>query len=242
MDFTYTELSPLKPVLRANWRRKRLVVVSPSPVWGSLLTPNAAPDFDLMTYSFDGSEATELCTSLPGYKGHFSFVSEMWGESLHKLFPLIPAEYEVVQFLNSDIFISYAEINKFFDYVDMFALDVSQPALSLNSFYSLSWLLKKTSIEVEPVPFVEGMMPCLSRAVIDELVRIGLYTISGWGIDQFLFQIIVERLKLRPQAVVHAVTAVHTKPVESSEMRFSNGMNADEERNALGLECQRLFG
>ena len=242
MDFTYTELSPLKPVLRANWRRKRLVVISPSAAWGSLLVQDAAPQFDLMTYSFDGSEATELCTSLPGWKGHFSFVSEMWGESLHKLFPLIPPEYEVVQFLNSDIFISYADINKFFDYVDMFALDISQPALSLNSFYSLPFTLKKTSIEVEPIPFVEGMMPCLSRAVIDELVRLDLWTISGWGVDQFLFQIIVERLKLRPQAIVHAVTALHTKPVESSQMRFSNGMTADEERNQLGLACQRLFG
>lgn len=241
MDFTYTELSPLKPVLRANWRRKRLVVVSPSAVWGSLLTQDAAPEFDVMTYSFDGSEASAVCTALPGYKGHFSFVSEMWGESLHKLFPLIPPEYEEVMFLNSDIFISYAELNKFFDYVDLFALDISQPALSLNSFYSLSFLLKKTSIEVEPVPFVEGMMPCLSRAVIDELVRLDLWTISGWGVDQFVFGHIVEQLKLRPQAVVHAVTALHTKPVESSQMRFSNGMTADEERNALGLACQQLF-
>jgi hypothetical protein len=242
MDFTYSELSPFKPVLRPNWRRKRLVIVSPSTVWGSLLTQNAVPEFDLMTYSYDGSEATPLCTSLPGYKGHFSFVSEMWGESLHKLLSLVPAEYEEVMFLNSDIFISYADLNKFFDYVDMFALDISQPALSLNSYYSYSYLLKKASIDVEPVPFVEIMMPCLSRAVIDELVRLDMWTFSGWGVDQYLFQNIVERLKLRPQAVVHAVAALHAKPIESTQMRFSNGLSADEERNQLREACQRIWG
>jgi hypothetical protein len=240
MSFSYSELAPLKPVLRKGWRRKRLVVVAPSADWGSLLTQNAAPEFDLMTYSYDGSAATPLCTGLPGWVRHEALSTEMWGESLFKLFGLIPAEYEVVLFLNSDIFISYAEINKFFDYADLFALDVSQPALSLNSFYSHQFLLKKTSIDVEPVPFVEVMMPCLSRAVIDEFVRIGLYTISGWGMDEYLFQHIINRLNLRPQAVVHAVTALHAKPVESRGMVFSNGMSPQQERERMAIQCAHL--
>jgi len=240
MNAPYTELTPLKPVLRNDWRRKRLVVVSPSAAWGSLMTQDAAPQFDLMTYSYDGSAASPLCTGLPGFVGHEAMQTEMWGESLFKLFGAIPAHYEVVLFLNSDIFISYAEINKYFDYVDLFALDISQPALSLNSFYSHQFLLKKTSIDVEPVPFVEVMMPCLSRAVIDELARLGIYTISGWGMDEYLFQNVVERLGLRPQAVVHAVTALHTKPVESRGMVFSNGMSPQQEREQLEALCKRL--
>lgn len=242
MDLSYSDMTPLKPVLRPNWRRKRLVVLSPSPSWGSLLAEDAAPQFDVMTYSFDNSEATSLCTGLPGWVRHEAMQTEMWGESIFKLFSRIPAEYEVVLFLNSDIFISYAEINRFFDYVDLFALDISQPALSLNSYYSHQFLLKKTGIEVEPVPFVEVMMPCLSRAVIDELARLGLFTISGWGMDEYLFQHVVDSLQLRPQAVVHAVTALHTKPVESRGMVFSHGMNSQQEREQLQAQCAQLRG
>lgn len=237
---SYPGLRTIQPMIRKAWRRKRLVVVSPNADWGALLPQDAAPEFDLITYSFDGSDAGTLHTSLPGFVSHIPLKTEMWGESLKFLMQKIPAEYEVVLFLNSDIYISYASINRFFDYVDLFALDISQPALSLNSFYSHHFLLHKDAIDVEVVPFVEVMMPCLSRAVIDEMNRLGIYSISGWGIDQFLFQNIVDRLKLRPQCVVHAVTAIHAKPVESFSMRFSNGKTAHEERMEIRQLCERL--
>jgi hypothetical protein len=231
---------PITPVLRKAWRRKRLVVVSPNSDWGSLLPQDATPQFDLMTYSYDGSQASELARSLPGWVSHFSLETEMWGQSLQHLIARIPTEYEVVFFLNSDIYISYAAINRFFEYVDLFALDICQPALSLNSFLSHGFLLKKDTIDVEQVPFVEVMMPCLSRAVLDEMNRLGIFSISGWGIDMYLFQKIVERLKLRPQCVVHAVSAIHMKPVESAQMRFSNGKTAQQECEDIRRLCERL--
>jgi hypothetical protein len=240
MVLNYPGLRPITPVLRKSWKRKRLVIVAPSSEWGTLLPHDADPEFDLMTYSYDGSEQTAAGGALPGVVGHIALKTEMWGESLKLLFAKIPAEYEVVFFLNSDIYMSYSSINRLFDYADLFALDICQPALSLNSFYSHQFLLKKTAIDVEAVPFVEIMMPCLSRAVIDEMNRLGIFSISGWGLDKYVFANIVERLKLRPQCVVHAVTAIHTKPVESSRMRFSNGKTAHEECEELRQLCERI--
>lgn len=240
MVLNYPGLRPINPILRKNWKRKRLVVLAPSNQWGSLLPQDAAPEFDLMTYSYDGSEQSAMGASLPGCVGHVALTTEMWGQSFKLLCERIPPEYEVVFFLNSDIHISYAAINRLFEYADLFGLDICQPALSLNSFYSHHFLLKKTAIDVEQVPFVEIMMPCLSRAVIDEINRLGLYTISGWGIDMFLFQNIVERLKLRPQCVIHAVTAIHSKPVESARMRFSNGKTAQQECDDLRRLVERI--
>lgn len=230
----------LQPVLRNAWKRKRLVVVSPNSGWGSLMPQDASPDFDLITYSYDGTDQTELCSSLPGFQQHITLNTEMWGESLKHLFATIPVEYEVVLFLNSDIYISYSEINKLFDYADLFGLDICQAALSANSFYSFQFLLKKPHIDVEIVPFVELMMPCLSRAVIDEFNRIDAFTISGWGMDMYIFQNIVERLGLRPQCVVHAASALHTKPVESGGMRFSNGKTAQEECLEMKYFCDHI--
>jgi hypothetical protein len=240
MGLNFRRPKPIKPILRKAWKRNRLVVVSPSSEWGTLLPQDVAPEFDLITYSYDGSEQTAAGAALPGVVGHIALKTEMWGESLKLLFAAIPAQYEVVLFLNSDIYMSYSSINQLFDYADLFALDICQPALSLNSYYSHKFLLKKHGVDVEPVPFVEVMMPCLSRAVIDEMNRLGIFSISGWGLDQYVFPKVVEKLNLRPQCVVHAVTAIHTKPVESSRMTFSNGKTAREELEELRLLCERV--
>jgi hypothetical protein len=152
----------------------------------------------------------------------------------------VPQAYDVVFFLNSDILINYSDINRFFDYVDLFDLDICQPALSVNSYFSHNFLLKRAGLEVAIVPFVEIMMPCLSRRVINEMVQLNIFSISGWGMDCHLFPTLVRRMGLRPQCVVHAVSAIHAKPVESGRLTFSNGLTASEERSKLAILCSRL--
>lgn len=222
----------LYPVMQSNWRRRRAVIVSPLKDIGSLIYNDTIPDFDLFTFSFDDSDVANDTIKSLNPKEHFKFKSEFWGESFLKLCNLVNHRYEVVCFMNSDIYVSVSSLNKFFEINDLFALDFSQPSLSLNSHYSHLHSRHIPGGGVIDVPFIEIMMPCLSANVINEICRIGVTTISGWGLDVALFPYIKNKLNLKNPAVIHDCTVIHIKPIESFRI-YSDGLNPNEQMDYL---------
>ena len=215
----------LKPILKSNWKRKRALIVSPLKDTGILFSNDAEPNFDLITFSFDNEDLNlNLMNNLKVTK-HYKFESEAWGESFFKLCCLIDCSYEVISFMNSDLFVSISSINNFFEINDFFGLDFSQPSLSINSYISHEHTRHIPGGGVMRVPFIEIMMPCLSSKVIKEVKEIGLTTISGWGLDCELFPFIENKLNLKPPAVIHDCQVIHAKPV-SSNFIYSDGLNA----------------
>lgn len=222
----------LYPLMQPNWRRRRALIVSPLKEMGSLIYNDATTDFDLFTFSFNDSEIThDIVKSLNPIE-HFKFKSEFWGESFLKLCNLINHKYDVVCFMNSDLYVSVSSLNKFFEINDLFALDFSQPSLSANSYYSHPHTRHIPGGGVIEVPFIEIMMPCLSANVINEICRIGVTTISGWGLDTSLFPYIKNKMNLKNPAVIHDCVVVHVKPVESFRS-YSDGLNANEQMDNL---------
>lgn len=217
-----------RPFLRPRWRRKRAIVVSPDKVAGLLLLPDSDPNFDLITFSYDGSDlGTDLMNNLKSVQ-HFAFLSEQWGQSFLKLCHLVSSKYDVVCFMNSDLYVSISNMNNFFDIVDLYNLDFSQPSLSINSYHSHEHTLNIPGGGIKEVPFIEIMMPCLSSQVINEICRINLTTISGWGLDVYLFPYIQRKLKLKQPAVIHDCVVTHCKPVSSNYI-YSDGLTAHEQ-------------
>ena len=217
------------PVMRSNWRRSRAVIYSPLRDMGSLIYNDSKADFDFFTFSYENSEVNIKNINIVE---HFKFKSEFWGETFLKLCNLIKNRYDVVLFMNSDLYVSVSSLNKFFDINDLFMLDFSQPSLSANSYYSHIHTINIPSGGVVEVPFIEIMMPCLSSRVINEICSIGITTISGWGIDNSLFPYIRDKLKLKNPAVIHDCTVIHVKPVESSR-QYSDGLTVEEQMKKL---------
>jgi len=218
--------------MKKNWRRSRAVVVSPDKESGLLIYNDAEPDFDLITFSYDGSQLDPLLMNSLVSKDHYAFQSEMWGQSFHTLCGLIGGKYDVVCFMNSDLYVGVSSLNNFFELFDLFELDFAQPSLSANSYISHNHTLNVSTSTVLEVQFIEIMMPCLSSKVINEINRIGMTTISGWGLDCYLFPYIQKKLNLRPPAVIHACQVMHIKPV-SSNILYSDGLTAQEQANKL---------
>jgi hypothetical protein len=219
----------LKPILKSNWKRRRALIISPLVEAGILLFNDAIPNFDIITFSFDNSDLNlDLINNLEVTK-HYKFESEAWGESFFKLCKLIDPSYEVVMFMNSDLFASISSINYFFEINDFFELDFSQPSLSVNSYISHDHTKHIPGGGVKQVPFIEIMMPCLSSLVVNQVNEIGITTISGWGLDCELFPFIENKLNLKPPAVIHDCQVIHAKPV-SSNFIYSDGLNAVQQQ------------
>lgn len=224
----------LRPIIKPNWRRRRAVIVSPMPEMGVLIYNDGKPDFDIFTYAYDESELDYSKMNGLNPIDHYKFVSEFWGESFLKLCKFINNRYEVVCFMNSDLFVTVTSLNKFFEINDLFSLDFSQPSLSDNSYYSHLHTKNIPGGGVVEVPFIEIMMPCLSNTVINEICKINKTTISGWGLDVYLFDYIRKKLTLTKPAVIHDCEVVHIKPIESNRI-FSDGLSAYEQMKELEL-------
>ncbi len=240
LQFETPPLPNIHPQLTENYRRKRLLVL-PIESWGSLIQLDQKPDFEIVTYSYTGSSYPPNYLKPISPLRHFEFITNSWGESFFLVLKKISTclDHEVVLFLNGDVSLSVSGINRLFFLSDLYRLDVFQAALSHDSFYTYSHLLHKPSRMVEAVPFIENMMPGLSRKVIDEIVRIGLYTISGWGLDVYLYPYIIKYNNLRPAAVIHDVIAIHCKPVESPKLILKNGLTPLEEFQNFKLALER---
>jgi hypothetical protein len=221
-----------KPILKSNWKRKRALVVSPLKDTGILFSNDAEPNFDLITFSFTNEDLNLNLMNNLKVTRHYKFESEAWGESFFKLCNLIESSYEVVSFMNSDLFVSISNLNNFFEINDFFELDFSQPSLSINSYISHEHTRHISGGGVTKVPFVEIMMPCISSLVIKEINKIGLTTISGWGIDCHLFVYIEKKLNLKSPAVIHDIQVIHAKPI-SSNIVYSDGLNAAQQQLKL---------
>jgi hypothetical protein len=94
-------------------------------------------------------------------------------------------DYKYIWLPDDDLLTNGDEINRFFELSDEFNTKISAPALTEDSFYSHEISLRNSSFFARAVSFIEIMMPCLRRNVL-ELV---LPTIEqsktgyGWGMD-----------------------------------------------------------
>jgi hypothetical protein len=221
-----------------NRRRSRVVVV-PLEAWGCLVDADVAPEFEFITYSYDGRAYPD------GYLPwrplqHVDMRTEFLGESYFRLFGLLKGSHDVYGFLNGDIVTRVSDLNRVFALGDLFGLDAFQPSLAHESFHSHPFLLNKPGMLVEEIPFVEFMMPFYSDRILHEFSAIGLHTISSWGMDVFIVNAIIRKFGLKRPAVIHAVKALHPKPVESGLKVFSNGLTAQQELVILGQRLLRM--
>lgn len=219
------------------------LLVVPTEAFGSLLFDYCEPNFDILTYSYDlpTYEASKLFPYKSHQVEHLAFQSEFFGESLKYIIKKLQAyaKYDQFLILNGDVIISWRDINTCFSMASMHSLDLFQPSLSLDSFYSHEHLLNKPGYFLEQVDFTEVMMLGLSRRLLEEWYKSNIFNISGWGIDIYLLPQLVSDNQFNPASVVHASIAKHAKPVESPDRIFSNNktprIELNEIKDALNL-------
>ncbi len=119
--------------------------------------------------------------------------------------------YRNIWLPDDDISIHGEDIDRFFQLFDELGLELAQPALHWDSYFSIPITLRNPTFKFRHVNFVEQMAPCFRYDLFEKVRPTFLGTISGWGID-----IVWQKYLTRPiggAAIIDSIEMVHTRPV-----------------------------
>jgi hypothetical protein len=129
--------------------------------------------------------------------------------------PDLLARYDFVLLLDDDVVIPGQGLERLFHMAADNGLDLAQASLSSDSHSFFEVFRHRGGAALRPVRGVEIMMPLLSRRALRLAGPLFGETISGWGLDYALAEIVARDLGGRV-AVVDDVVAQHTRPVDTA--------------------------
>jgi len=153
-------------------------------------------------------------------------------DGIHHLFstrPELLRSYDYFWFPDDDIAADRKTIEGIFTATRRLKLAVSQPALSLDSYFSYLPFLQSPSFAVRFVDMVEVMVPCLSRVTLEKMLPLFSASMSGFGLDLVWTRLLADNR--RKCAVLDQLAVRHTRPVGaamSKAMAFQGRTPADE--------------
>jgi len=126
-------------------------------------------------------------------------------------------EYDYIWLPDDDLLADGATINRLFDLSAKFSTNISAPALSEDSYYSHPTTMKNFRYAARSVTFIEIMMPCFKREILEQLLPvIGESTTGfGWGLDYVWPHL----LGYRGLMIFDSITVRHTR---KSGMNLTN--------------------
>ncbi len=131
--------------------------------------------------------------------------------------PELLTRYEAVLFLDDDIEISGADVERLFQIFESQGLDLAQPSLTADSACAYAALKQPAAASgVRPVSMVEIMMPLISRRALLACGEAFSASVSGWGVDALLAKLVRERFG-DTIALVADVVAAHERDVDLEE-------------------------
>lgn len=187
--------------------------------------------FDVALNSYKGilvEEKPEWFFCEPGYKL----------KAASKVLPKISKSYEFYAFLDDDIEVTTDQLNEIFKIAKKHRLEMFQPSLTRDSFFSHPQLLqKKSNKEIRRTHFVEVMMPFFSKNALEKCLPTFSYNESSWGLDLIVWPQIVGPKNIH---VVDSVAVRHTRPVQSFTQKLSNGLTPMEEYRLIRKQYGRF--
>jgi Protein of unknown function (DUF707). len=156
--------------------------------------------------------------------------------------------YDFVWFPDDDLAADTKTINTMFSMCAQLNLQLAQPALTLDSYFTHVITLVNKAFKVRFTNFVEIMAPVLSRSFLNQCATTFAENMSGYGLDTLWPTWCKESNKI---AILDACTIKHTRPVGGPNyeaIRARGGRTANEELsdavNKYGLAGyeQRIVG
>ncbi len=142
-------------------------------------------------------------------------------------------DYNYIGLLDDDQAIAVSGLNRLLEIADQQGLDVFQPAVSADSYYSHAMFVQKKEHSPEKVHWVEIMSPFLRKEIFESGKDFYKSNISSYGVDRYLFPYLQRKLNLCHTAIIHEVSIKHLKPVTDGNKKFSNGLDARQEGEML---------
>lgn len=196
--------------MRPDTERKNLVVVragrnSLHPRW---LEGAERRSFDLIVSVYDPEAAFDHGPDVP--------VALKKGGKWDGLYDVLARDgaldgYDYVLLPDDDLDMGAADIEAIFAAMRRYDLDVAQPALSWDSYFSHFSVLACPGFTLRYVNFVEIMAPCLRRDVLEKILPDFAHTQSGFGLDYVWCRLSDD--PHRRAAILDSIPIRHTRPV-----------------------------
>ncbi|MGI4884328.1 MAG: hypothetical protein ACRYFR_05150 [Janthinobacterium lividum] len=145
--------------------------------------------------------------------------------------PNLLDEYEYFYFIDDDVALDTAAINRMFTMSKLFDTWVSQASLSQDSFCSWPILKNKASCVLRFMGQVEVMAPLFSRAALRQCLVSFNENKSSWGMDSVWPKIL--GYPTNKLAVFDDVVMVHTRPVGGGELYAKIKADPNEEWDSI---------
>lgn len=167
-------------------------------------------DFDLHLLIYDGSY-NKFCNDSDFVACDAGYKMDMIYRYLHR-HPELFEKYEYFFLLDDDIVISTEDVNRLFSMMREYQLKIAQPSLVM-SYYTYKHTAFHPFYILRYTNFVEMMMPCFSRDALKAVLPTFEQKIRWCGIEMHWPVLVGSNHK--DIAIVDAVSAKHTRPVQS---------------------------
>ena len=167
-------------------------------------------DFDLHLLIYDGSY-NKFCNDSDFVACDAGYKMDMIYRYLHR-HPELFEKYEYFFLLDDDIVISTEDVNRLFSMMREYQLKIAQPSLVM-SYYTYKHTAFHPFYILRYTNFVEMMMPCFSRDALKAVLPTIEQKIRWCGIEMHWPVLVGSNHK--DMAIVDAVSAKHTRPVQS---------------------------
>lgn len=126
-------------------------------------------------------------------------------------YPDVLNQYDYFWFADDDISLQGNEINKMFQRMNDYDLDIAQPAMSIDSYFSYLITIQCDFLKIRFSNFVEVMAPCLRKSLVKDMLPFFKDAFSGMGLDS----IWTYKTRREPNkiAILDEVVMTHTRPV-----------------------------
>ena len=212
--------------------RKNLVVVragknSLHPAW---LESSAERSWDLIVSVYDPEAQFAPCEDV-------TIVIQRGGkwDGIYKLFAdgELLSRYEYIWLPDDDIAARKKDINATFEMMRQHNLEVAQPALTRDSYFTHFLCMQCPGFTLRYSNFVEIMVPCVSARLLSQALEDFRLSESGFGMD-FIWTRLSENPRYKA-AILDAVSVRHTRPVGKvlRSLMAERGQSPETDRSRL---------
>jgi hypothetical protein len=203
---------------------------------------DAIPAFRLILFNYSGNGAEPMLPAGKSIADCISVKTEFKGVLLLEACKYAKAlDYNYIGLLDDDQAIAISGLNRLLEIAGQQGLDVFQPAVSADSYYSHAMFVQKKEHSPETVHWVEIMSPFLRKEIFESGEDFYKSNISSYGVDRYLFPYLQLKLNLCHTAIIHEVNITHLKPVTDGNRKFSNGLDARQEGEVLRKKILSLI-
>lgn len=123
--------------------------------------------------------------------------------------------YKNIFLPDDDLLFDAKILNEFFGIFNDLDLDLAQPALDPQSYFTHVITLRSESFDFRVTNFAEIMCPCLSSRFLDKTLELFSISDSGYGMDNY-WATLLDQNGYKPPVIVDRTPIMHTRPVGSA--------------------------